>query len=216
MIKDYSLFFIRHSKLLLPYKDHSEMPLKVLADLASSKLNPPIDIEFTTKQIPQLVDKFRRIEKIYNSPARRCQDTAQFISRFIFENFGKDIKPVTVQGLREVQFNLLKIYSQNEMSKFNIESINDAVFKAMTNTNKHCEYAGSAFKRVGDFLKSNVMLKPSLFVTHDFIMRVIEIYIRNNGNFLHEITLDEIKNTQRNLYLRGFATNPSFDNFLSL
>ena len=54
-MKEKHLFFIRHSKLLLPYKNHSEMPFKVLADLASEKLNPSVDEQFTLSKFNEFL-----------------------------------------------------------------------------------------------------------------------------------------------------------------
>lgn len=210
-------YFIRHGKLHLPYKDHDEIPLKVLADLASLKLNPPIDVKFAEKQVLKLAGAipFHTLEKIYHSPSRRCRDTARLISKFIFDHYDKNVATVTARGLREIQFDLLKVYFPHNADKSSIASVNDAVFEAMVNTSEYCEYAGSAYERVDILLKSNVAAEPSLFVTHDFIMRVIEIYIKNHGNLHHKITYKELEDTQRNLYLHGFATDFSFNSFLT-
>lgn len=217
MREDYSLFFIRHGKLLLPYKNHSEMPFEVLDDLASFRLDPSIDKEFATTQIPQLERgiPFEKIEKLYASSSKRCQDTAQFIEEFILKNYRKDIDIVASLGLNEIKFDLAKIYPHKDNKNFDIESINDAVFRAMLNSSENCESANSAYKRIDEFWRSIITKEPSLFVTHDFIMRIIEIYIRNRGEMRHVITYDELKNTQRNTYLRGFASDFALDKFSS-
>lgn len=213
-----SLFFVRHGKLMLPYKDHSEMPLNVLADLASLKLNPPIDKDFASQQFPRLdaAIPFGNIEKIYNSPSLRCQETAKFLSQFISENHNRNIEPVTVEALKEIKFDLLKILPHGPDSTFDISLLNDIVFRSMAQGSEHCESAQSAYGRIGDFLKSSVGTETALFVTHDFIMRVIEVYIRNRGESNHEITYEELKNTKRNLYLQGFATDSSFGGFVEV
>lgn len=218
MTKEYLLFFIRHGKLLLPYKDHAEMPLDVLADLASSKLNPPIDVKFAEAKVPELsnVIPFKDISKIYASPSRRCQDTAQFISKFILENHGNEVEIVTAQALREVTFDLFKILPEGDRQNFDIASLNDTVFEAMTSNNAHCEYVASAYRRIHNFMESHVTEQPSLFITHDFIMRVIESYIKHKGDPSHKISYEELKTTQRNLYLSGFATNATLQSFSSL
>ncbi|MBI2642254.1 MAG: histidine phosphatase family protein [Candidatus Wildermuthbacteria bacterium] len=217
MKKDCSLFFIRHGRLLLPYKDHSEMPFKVLTDLASLKLNPPIDKKFAIEQISQLAENIplQDVKNIYASPSKRCQDTAQFIGEFIFKSYRKNIDVVTSLELSEIKFDLAKIYPHKDNENFGIESINDAVFRAMVNPGENCESASSAYKRIAGFLGSIMMKESSLFVTHDFIMRIIEIYIRNRREMGNVIAYGELKNTQRNMYLHGFATNFTFDNFSS-
>ncbi len=48
----------------------------------------------------------------------------------------------------------------------------------------------------------------TVFITHDFFMRVLELYIRRSGT-LGKVHSEDLQNTQRNLYLQGFATeNP--------
>lgn len=217
MTKDYSLFFIRHGKLLLPYKNHSVMPLPVLADLASSKLNPPIDSEFIAEYIPKLANKIPLIgiEAIYTSPSHRCQDTARLIGQFILKNYGRNIQPVTLPELKEIHFDLLKLHPHSDASRLNIESVNNTVFRAMVGGSEHCESAESAYQRINNLLKSNITAKSSLLLTHDFFMRVIEIYIKHSGASRHAITYDELRNTQRNLYLHGLATNFTFKNLVS-
>jgi broad specificity phosphatase PhoE len=217
MTKENSLFFIRHGKLLLPYKDHAEMPLEVLADLASSKLNPPIDANFIEVKIPELDSaiSLEKISKIYASPSRRCQDTAQFIRKYIIKNYKNNIEVITAPELHEIEFELLKILPTSTSKEFNIRLVNDAVFKAMTEQGESCEYAGDAYKRINDFLRLHSVERMSLFITHDFIMRVIESYIRHKGDPSHKISYEELKNTQRNFYLSGFATDAFFENFIS-
>ncbi len=217
MAKNYSSFFIRHGKLLLPYKNHNEMPFEVLADLGSFKLDPSIDNEFTAAQMPQLANNvpFGNIEKIYASPSKRCQDTAQFIEKFILGNYKNKVDVVTSLGLGEIKFDLAKIYPHKDRENFDIESINDVVFGAMINSSENCESADSAYKRIDYFLRSIGTNGSNLFITHDFIMRVIEIYIRNKGEASHVVTYEELKSTQRNLYLHGFVTDFTLSDFLS-
>ncbi len=217
MSKDYSLFFIRHGKLLLPYKDHNEMPLSVLADLASSKLNPPIDSKFATEYIPRLANKIplASVKKIYASPSQRCQNTAQLIGQFILKSYNKNIHIVILPGLKEIHFDLLKLCAHSGASQLNIESVNNAVFKAMVNGSEYCESAGNAYQKINELLDSDIAAESSLFITHDFLMRVIEIYIGHGGASRHTITYDELQNTQRNLYLHGFATDFALEAFLS-
>jgi broad specificity phosphatase PhoE len=218
MKNDLSLFFVRHGKLTLPYKDHSEMPLNVLADLASLKLNPPIDKEFALQQLSMLDAEipFRDIEKVYNSPSLRCQETAKFLSEFISKSHGRDVEPVIAEELKEIKFDLLKLLPHSNESNFEISSLNETVLRGMAEGNKYCESAQDAYGRIGKFINSNIDAGPTLFVTHDFIMRIIETYIRNKGEADHKVTYGDLKNTKRNLYLQGFATDSSFNKFVPI
>lgn len=216
MIGSCSLFFVRHGKLLLPYKSHDEMPFKVLVDLALEKLNPPIDRDFTLPLIKDVLEiiPFRILGRIYTSPSRRCQKTAKLISSFISQTFRKKPEVSILKGIQEIEFDLEKIYHPPNHKKFNIEAINNSVFAAMID-NKHCESVHDAYNRIEKvfkILKKNKKEKV-LLVTHDFIMRVIEIYIKNQGKDNPSIAFEDLKNTKRNLYLRGFATDYSFTSF---
>lgn len=194
------------------------MPMGVLADLASLKLNPPIDMEFALQQIPRLdtAIHFQKIEKIYNSPSLRCQETAKFLSKLILESHGRKVEPATAEDLKEIKFDLLKLMPHDAGSTFDISSLNDIVLKAMSEGSEYCESAQDAYGRIGDFLRSHVGTGPILFVTHDFIMRVIEVYLRSRGDTGHKVTYEELKNTKRNLYLQGFATDFSFGDFIAI
>lgn len=216
-IKNYSLFFIRHGKLGLPYKDHSEIPFDILADLASSKLNPPIDKKFTLSLMKQLSRKIplEKIEQIYSSSSKRCLETAELLGDFINQKFSKTVRIVTMPELIEVHFDLDKIYPNSKYNQFDIATINDAVFKTMI-SGKNCEQVLAISKRIEkifsvvDEIQTNEGL---LFVTHDFLMRVIEIFIKNHGKIESPITYFDLKNTKRNLYLDGFATNRLLSKF---
>jgi hypothetical protein len=83
---------------------------------------------------------------------------------------------------------------------------------------KNCELVSESYKRVGSFFTMLTDIKnrteKSLSITHDFFMRVIEIYIKNRGQPNPSITYGNLKNTKRNLYLHGFATDFSLSKFL--
>src|SRR3989338_6027870 len=89
--KKQQLFFIRHGKLRLPYKDHSKMPFSVIADLANSKMSPSIDRDYIIKAIKRLSDTIPldAIQYIYASPERRCQETARFVREFVKKKYGR-------------------------------------------------------------------------------------------------------------------------------
>lgn len=214
-MQNYSLFFIRHGKLKLPYKDHSEIPFKVLADLALSKFDPPMDKNFTLPLIRQLKIPLGEIEKIYSSPSKRCLETSKLVSNFIRQKFLEKIPIIVMSELAEVRFNLEKIYPHPKRNQFDIEAINDKVFRAMAN-GKNCEQVLGVYKRVEkifSIIENNEENKKVLFVTHDFLMRVIEIFIKHHGKVESPITYLDLKKTKRNLYLRGFATDHSLSTF---
>lgn len=210
-INNCSIFFARHGKLLLPYKNHGEMPYGVIADLASKKLNPPIDKKFSLGliKIMSKIIPLEKIVKIYASPSKRCQETAALIENFIKKYFNNDVAIDTMFELKEIDFDLRKIYSLPDSDNFDIKKINNKVFEAMAR-GKNCELASDVYKRVDKIfsvLKEKDDTKKSLLITHDFFMRIIEIYINNKGKKKVLITHNKLKNTKRNGYLSGFATD---------
>ncbi len=211
MKKNLCLFFIRHSKLLLPYKNHSAMPIKIIVDLALNKLNPPIDPAISKILIKRakMYIPFCKITKIYSSPSKRCASTASFIKDFIKINCSYKIPIILKKELREVCFELNKIIGR-EKRIINISIINDRVFYAM-NDSKYCEPMPKIIKRINGlfnyFSDNHSNSDKFLIITHDFLMRVIEIYIKNKGIIKNKITYEELKKTKRNNYLKGFATD---------
>jgi len=218
--QNHSIFFVRHGKLALKYKNHNEMPFDVMADLASGKLNPPIDEAITGRLIMELSKcvALKDLNMIYTSPSKRCQSTASLICRFIHQKFRKKIKIQITPELSEVDFDLRKIYFKKERNNLDIEKINDRVFTAMTRGDG-AEPVSYSYKRIKNFFTmmydQNKNIKgSSLVITHDFLMRVIEVYIKNRGKTDLILNCEDLKNTKRNLYLDGFSTDSLFTTFL--
>ncbi|PIV52035.1 hypothetical protein COZ73_00920 [Candidatus Falkowbacteria bacterium CG_4_8_14_3_um_filter_36_11] len=219
MQKDYSLFFIRHGKLLLPYKSHNKMPFQILADLAIEKLNPPIDKIYTIKLIKKIskIIPFDKLDIIYTSSSKRCLETSKLIKQFIHQKLKKEIDIKIIYELKEIYFNLDKIYPKNK--NFNPKYLNNNVLKAMAKIDdKTCEPVNTvSYNRINKIFKKILKIrnKKILFVTHDFIMRVIEIYIKNKGG-KRIITYKGLKKTDRNKYLCGFMTDGKLSKFAKL
>jgi hypothetical protein len=74
---------------------------------------------------------------------------------------------------------------------------------------ENCETIFNAYKRIETLFTKIDKREKSLFITHDFFMRVIEIYIKDKKRKCSSITFNDLKNTKRNLYLHGFATDSS-------
>lgn len=211
MTQNKKLYFIRHGKLLLPYKNHEDMPMKILADLASTKINPPIDKMFLNANINKLeeVINLNELDVIYASPSKRCQQTAEFIQNFITKNSNRNIDIEVLSELKEVKFDLNKIY-ENE-KKFYFKNLNEDVFNAMI-SGVGSESIKVIQKRVDKIMEkiNHDITGEVLIITHDFVMRVIEIYIKNKGAN-KDIVCADLKNTHRNDYLRGFKTNSNYN-----
>lgn len=214
MEDNYSLFFVRHGKLSLPYKNHEEMPFDILADLAFCKINPPVDKQATNLLIQEVknIIPFEKIDTIYTSPSRRCQKTAQLTVNFIKKNFDKKTKIKIIKDLKEINFDLYKICSSQK--KVNINDINNKVLSCVINNESGCESIQKVYQRVKKLFDRIKKDKIILFITHDFLLRVVEIYIKNKGR--NNITSQMLTNTKRNFYFRGFATNQAISLFKNI
>lgn len=191
------------------------MPFSVLSDLGLGKLNPPIDETFTRDRLANLTSRipFFDIKTVLASPSVRCQDTA----RLLLPHLHPDAQFTSVPQLAEVHFDLSKMDHtmrvEEKMSESGIAAVNTAVFEGMVE-DSHCESAKSVYKRVTKVFESlqNIEL-PALCLSHDFFMRVIELYIQRKGAPYSQISAEELESTQRNGYLCGFVTNPSLASF---
>jgi broad specificity phosphatase PhoE len=211
MTANNKIFFVRHGKLSLPFKDHSVIPFSVLATLGRNELEPPIDMEVTKsfaesflKLVPQ-----DEITKIFSSPSKRCQETATMIKDLLCKTEQRNIEIITVPEIREVFFDLDGLAkSFNYSSSQGIDGVNTLVFQGML-AGKQAETFSDSFKRVTKFFDILKQEKVGTYivVTHDFIMRVIEIFIKNKGQVTISIGLETLEGTKRNTYVRGFETD---------
>lgn len=216
MMKPVSKYFIvRHGKLSLPYKDHGEMPISVLSDLASGRLNPPIDTEYTRTLVKKVVSDFPEIlssKIIYASMIPRTGETAALFQDEIEKATGLRPPLETFSELDEISFDLTKLFKGSE----GIASVNSAVFRGMV-SGKHAEPYADTFARIQVFFNRIASTEGTkLIIAHDFIMRIIEIFIKNRGKVLQSIGLDDLEGTKRNTYVRGFATDSAFNTFAAL
>lgn len=216
-MKNLDLIFLRHGKLDLPYKSHGEMPLSVISDLGTGKLNPPVDEIYTQKLIDNLFSQhsFGEFANIFPSPFNRCQRTAALVKEYLEKKQADKIKIETMAEAREVEFDLEKIIERNGGSDFDIAKINNSVFSAMI-SGQDCESMSDICNRVEKIfamLSADKMRK--MIISHDFLMRVIELFIRRKGN-LQEITYADLLDTTRNNYFCGFATDYGMTDILYL
>ncbi|MBI4088300.1 phosphoglycerate mutase family protein [Candidatus Kaiserbacteria bacterium] len=202
--------FLRHGQLDLPYKDHAEMPFNVFADLGSGVLNPPINTQDAAARIERLIrySSIANARSFLISPAKRCQNTAGSLVRAL----GSQVTQKTVAQLAEIEFDLRALNTDGVIERAlrarDIASVNNAIFAAML-SGTHGEAVADAYRRVEMLFKQlrENTDKSCLCITHDFLMRVIEIYIKRRGAAFKAITLAEFQQTHRNDYLSGFAVS---------
>ncbi len=207
-----NIFFIRHGKLDLPYKDHSQMPSSLLNDLGKKTLDPNLDFDYISKDLSEDLSKIiplEKIGKIYVSPFRRCRETGRFIAEFIQKNYDQKIEIEVREDLREVYFELENILANKKSA--DISGLNNAVLEAIY-YGKNAESLDKICERLNNFfdILSNLEVN-TLVISHDFLMRFIELILLNKGKIqTSDILLAGLLNTKRNVYLRGFFTDNNF------
>ncbi len=179
------------------------MPFKVLAELASGKRNPSIDKKFTESLLEKSTIPFPKIKVIYTSPAKRAVETAKLIAS---KNHAKIVK---IPELREIGFDLVKICGHKKKGRFNLNKLNLSVLRAMAE-GKGSESVLEANRRVNKALRDILSRskQETLVITHDFLMRIIELRIKKN-----QPDYQSLRTTGRNDYVDGFYTDPSLSNF---
>lgn len=200
-------FFKRHGKLDLPYQDHDHMPPEILQALGNKTLSPGIDQNFINNFFADAqLEPLLLCTHIFASPIRRCQETAIFLAEKIFQKTGTKVSISIDENLREVDFDLEKIKQKNNSSAQTIFDINALVLEAIF-LGEHTESLPVCYERLQTFFTSKIFLEnpSSIIISHDFIMRIIELYFIKKT--ISEITLSDLLTTQRNEYLCGFQVS---------
>lgn len=179
----------------------------MLRELGLATLNPPMDDFFArvrTKELEHVID-MKNISHMFVSTSPRCQQTAKVLLRYL-RTINRTPDARFTPALREVHFDLDILNANNhlekEMLEFGIVPVNTAVFEGMI-SGIGCESISEVHERVDSLFKS---LPPSgniLLITHDFLMRVTELYIKG----ISHIDVNALEQTRRNGYMTGFATD---------
>lgn len=214
------IYFIRHSKLNLPYNGHNYIPSGVIRDLSQSSLDPTIDKWFTDELIQNRSSSlpFQDVGVIFTAPSGRSQATASAVQDYIFKNFQKKVDVFSFPYLSEVKFSFQRIYpgSMDEFEKIDIDLLNQSVLKAMV-AGQDCESLRQIYWKIDYFFEIIQKYKERakiLVITHDYLMRAIELYIKRRH--FTTVTFEDILKTQRNSYLGGFGTDFSLSTFVPL
>ena len=198
------IYFIRHGELNLPFKNYSDMPFSTLVDLGTGMLNPGVNIDTTSANILNFLKNVnKKIDIIYTSPRTRCRQTSKLIQNSISKRLNICPPILTSELISEIIFNLDRIYKNKEI---NIQDINIAVFNAIISGNGADSFNFN-YTKINNFFKILDKEKNIIVVTHDFIMRIIEMFINNNGENKNKPTLKDFMETKRNAYVEGFSVN---------
>ena len=137
------IYFIRHSKLDLPYENHLKMPYEILDDLATSTLDPSIAKNSEKLFLDAAKDlPLKDIDIIYfnNSgfQSKRSKESALLIGKLLKERYNKEVPILGNPKLKEIDLfhqllsilynpNYLKLYVYILLKSVKIENIQDLI-----------------------------------------------------------------------------------------
>lgn len=190
--------FLRHGQLLPPYNDYNKLSLDELSDLSLQRIDPSIDVVYAEKRISAnnlLRDDF---DAIFISPAKRAKQTAQMIMSKL--NIGK---METSDLIKEIVFDPKKLVTSQEYENEGLNSVRLELFKALEN-DTNIEKISDIIARL---FKFKILLKEGnnasiLVITHGFLLRIIDLYIRQSTK---NITAQLLKQATNYDYLDGFS-----------
>lgn len=203
------LIFLRHGQLDLPYQDHNSMPIQIIKELADEKIDPPIKREFNLNSIKELENKvsLASAEEILTSPSKRALSTAQLLKEAIKRKYQTNPEIKIVEGLREVKIDLSGFHEDPNSKGNLIQSLNKYVFRGLA-SGRNTEKVEDIFIRVKRFFDSLSFFESTrIIVTHDFLLRFIEIYLKTKGVIPKSVSFGDLMKTQRHGYLQGFIVN---------
>lgn len=213
------IYFLRHSKLALSYKDHEAMPFKVLDDLSTSRLEPGIDKLTTKKLLIDLDNKndLSQVRDIYynssDSQSKRSLATAKAVHDFIKDKYNIECELVKLPELHEINFSLYDLVTEEEFESQGLPLLRDRLYTAILE-DKLSENVSEIYKRIGIIFNKvkKVREHDSILITYNFFMRILEAYLTKTKNG-REFSLNDILHTGINGYLRGFCVNEDLRNF---
>ena len=206
-------FFIRHGQLVPPYLNHLTMDYDTLADLSTSTLNPDINenaVELFVRQTTGV--DFSDVQTVYynnsGSQSRRSDESAKLIQKMFQDKYQHVISLIGLPELREVRFDVRKLLSANEFKRMGMPAVRAALYAKQVSGHGYSESLTEMERRIKQIKR--IIKKQSkgdmLFVTHDFFMRAIEVFITRPQR-LTGATVLVLEKTGLNYYFGGFQTD---------
>lgn len=208
------IYFIRHSKLDLPYENHLKMPYEILDDLATSRLDPSIaknSKKLFLEGAESLPLKDIDIIHFNNSSfqSKRSKESAFLIGKILKEKYNKKVPIVGNPDLKEIDFSLKDILPKEKFLKQGMPAVRTALYNAIINQGP-VEQIGHIYKRTESVFKSlkkhQEKNQTVILVSHDFYMRAVEVYLQKSKDS-RKVIIDDLEKTTLNTYFKGFGTS---------
>ncbi|MBI5465918.1 MAG: histidine phosphatase family protein [Candidatus Kerfeldbacteria bacterium] len=213
-MSDPEFFFIRHGQLVPPYLDHLKMDYQTLVELSTGVLDPGINqnaSELFSRQAAEV--DFSSVRHVYYNSSgissRRSLESARCIIANLRQLSGGAITLRGLPEIREVRFDVSGLLSEYEFSQRGMAAIRAALYLAAFQGGA-AEPTAEIAKRIGvlhKVVEEHASKGESvLFVTHDFFMRFLEVYI-TRAERLKEVHITDLDNTSLNYYFGGFRSD---------
>jgi len=208
------IYFIRHSKLDLPYKDHLKMPYEILDDLATSRLDPSI-AKNSKKLFLEATEglPLKDVDIIYfnnsNFQSKRSKESAFLIDKILKERYNKKVPILGSPNLKEIDFSLKDILPKAKFLKQGMPAVRTALYNAIINQGpvEQIDHIYKRTKSVFKILKKHQAKNQTIMlVSHDFYMRAVEVYLQKSKNY-RAVTVNDLEKTVLNTYFKGFGTS---------
>ncbi len=200
------------------------MPYEVLTDLSSGTLDPGIapeskELFFEAAGAALPLDA---IDVIYynnsGKQSRRSKESAELVQSIIKEKHAHDVPLIGNPDVKEVDFDLQKILPKEEFEKHGMPAIRTALYEAEIE-GKVVESISDMYARIERIFKlmqsHDLKGETVLIVSHDFFMRVVEVYLTATKN-PDEVKLEHLEATTLNTYFQGFKVSYDFETFARL
>src|SRR3989344_7766696 len=220
MNRKIKIYFIRHSKLDLPYENHLKMPYEILDDFATSTLDPSIAKNSEKLFLDAAKDlPLKDIDIIYfnNSgfQSKRSKESALLIGKLLKERYNKEVPILGNPKLKEIDFSLKEILPKKEFLKHGMPVVRTALYNAIINQGP-VEQIDHIYQRTQNVFKSlkkhQEKNQTVLLVSHDFYMRTVEVYLRKTKSH-RDVAVTDLEKTTLNIYFKGFGTSYNIDLF---
>ncbi len=209
-------FFIRHGQLVAPYLNHLTMDYRTLTDLSLGSLDPSINHNASELFVRQTanVDLAQVHTVYYNSSgisSARSLESARCIVDSLKQRYGEAVQLYGLPDIREVRFDVSGLVSEPEFNKHGMAAIRSALYRAVIHggaAEPLAEVAGRIRILQGVVEEHARKGESVLFVTHDFFMRFLEVYITRRER-LDGVSVEDLERTGLNYYFAGFTGDSS-------
>ncbi len=192
--------FLRHCMLNPPFDNYDVLSIDQLSQLSLQEIDPAID----KQKLPYLIDVSvieKSYDTIFHSPSLRAKQTAQYVGEMV-----QCHTIIESREVREIVFDPKRLVTQEEFLELGLQAVRNGLFHALE-TDSNYEHRSEINTRLHTFfLKlSESAFENVLIVTHGFLLRIIELGLKNRSIKHGKYTYAELTNATNYSYCKGFT-----------